>query len=62
MENDTIERRTYTRKVANRLLLTTWNIANLGVQERRSQDYQLVWRNDELIRFGRDPGCERSFP
>ncbi len=29
-------------KAANRLLLGTWNIANLGVQERRSQDYQLI--------------------
>ena len=26
----------------DRLLLATWNIANLGVQERRSQDYQLL--------------------
>jgi endonuclease/exonuclease/phosphatase family metal-dependent hydrolase len=29
-------------KATNRLLLATWNIANLGVQERRSQDYQLI--------------------
>ena len=29
-------------KAANRLLLGTWNIANLGVQQRRSQDYQLI--------------------
>jgi hypothetical protein len=32
VENDTIERRTYTRKVAIRLLITTWSITNLGVQ------------------------------
>ena len=29
-------------KATDRLLLATWNIANLGVQERRSQDYQLI--------------------
>ncbi len=26
-------------KAANRLLLATWNIANLGLQERRPKDY-----------------------
>lgn len=29
-------------KAANRLLLAAWNIANLGVQQRRRQDYQLL--------------------
>lgn len=29
-------------KAANRLLLATWNIANLGVQERRVKDYALI--------------------
>jgi len=29
-------------KTTNRLLLGTWNIANLGVQQRRNQDYQLI--------------------
>jgi endonuclease/exonuclease/phosphatase family metal-dependent hydrolase len=29
-------------KAANRLLLVTWNIANLGVQDRREKDYQLI--------------------
>jgi hypothetical protein len=26
----------------NRLLLATWNIANLGLQQRRQKDYQLI--------------------
>ena len=29
-------------KAANRLLLATWNIANLGAQERRASDYALI--------------------
>ena len=29
-------------KAANRLLLVTWNIANLGVQQRRQEDYQVL--------------------
>ena len=29
-------------KAANRLLLATWNIANLGAQERRPKDYALM--------------------
>lgn len=29
-------------RTANRLLFATWNIANLGVQQRRAQDYQLL--------------------
>jgi endonuclease/exonuclease/phosphatase family metal-dependent hydrolase len=29
-------------KAANRLLLATWNIANLGVQERTDADYRLI--------------------
>jgi endonuclease/exonuclease/phosphatase family metal-dependent hydrolase len=30
------------RKRADRLLIATWNIANLGVQQRRSKDYRLI--------------------
>lgn len=29
-------------KAADRLLLATWNIANLGLQERRDKDYRLI--------------------
>lgn len=29
-------------KAAGRLLVATWNIANLGVQQRRSRDYELI--------------------
>jgi hypothetical protein len=29
-------------KQADNLLLATWNIANLGVQERRDKDYRLI--------------------
>ena len=29
-------------KAAGRLLVATWNVANLGVQERRDQDYRLI--------------------
>lgn len=29
-------------KSANHLLLATWNVANLGVQQRHDQDYQLI--------------------
>lgn len=29
-------------KSANRLLVATWNVANLGVQERREQDYAII--------------------
>jgi hypothetical protein len=29
-------------KSSGRLLVATWNIANLGVQERRDKDYQLI--------------------
>ncbi|MGB0911160.1 MAG: endonuclease/exonuclease/phosphatase family protein, partial [Nitrospirales bacterium] len=39
---DTKEGRQIPAKAANRLLLATWNIANLGLQERRSQDHQLL--------------------
>src|ERR1041385_1359184 len=35
-------------KAANRLLLAAWNIANLGVQQRRRQDYQLL---AEILRW-----------
>lgn len=31
-----------------RLLLATWNIANLGVQERREEDYELC-RDNRLV-------------
>jgi len=36
------EDRTVPRKSQDHLLLATWNIANLGVQARREQDYQLI--------------------
>jgi endonuclease/exonuclease/phosphatase family metal-dependent hydrolase len=36
------EDRTIPQKSDNRLLLATWNIANLGVQERRPADYKLI--------------------
>lgn len=39
---DTKPGRAIPPKAANRLLLATWNIANLGVQERRESDYQLI--------------------
>jgi endonuclease/exonuclease/phosphatase family metal-dependent hydrolase len=29
-------------KAVNRLLIATWNVANLGLQERRDQDYRLI--------------------
>jgi endonuclease/exonuclease/phosphatase family metal-dependent hydrolase len=29
-------------KAADRLLIASWNIANLGVQERRDQDYRII--------------------
>ncbi len=29
-------------KAAGRLLIATWNVANLGVQERRDEDYRLI--------------------
>jgi hypothetical protein len=35
-------------KAHDRLLLATWNIANLGVQERRDKDYQLL---AEILRW-----------
>ena len=39
---DTAPGRQIPAKAPDRLLLATWNIANLGVQERRAQDYQLI--------------------
>ena len=36
------EDRAIPAKTSDRLLLATWNIANLGVQERRKQDYELI--------------------
>jgi endonuclease/exonuclease/phosphatase family metal-dependent hydrolase len=36
------EDRAVPAKANNRLLLATWNIANLGVQQRREKDYQLI--------------------
>ncbi|GAF80379.1 unnamed protein product [marine sediment metagenome] len=35
-------RRAIPSKAADRLLLATWNIANLGLQERRDKDYRLI--------------------
>lgn len=34
--------RKITAKADDRLLLATWNIANLGVQKRRPKDHQLI--------------------
>jgi endonuclease/exonuclease/phosphatase family metal-dependent hydrolase len=39
---DTQPGRAVPDKAANRLLLATWNVANLGVQDRRDQDYRLI--------------------
>lgn len=39
---DTKPGRTIPAKADDRLLLATWNIANLGAQERRDQDYRLL--------------------
>jgi hypothetical protein len=36
------EDRAIPAKQANRLLLATWNIANLGLQDRREKDHRLV--------------------
>lgn len=36
------EDRAIPAKAKDRLLLATWNIANLGVQERREKDYRLI--------------------
>lgn len=30
------------KKVADRLLLATWNVSNLGLQQRRDKDYRLI--------------------
>ena len=39
---DTKPGRTIPPKDPNRLLVASWNVANLGVQERRPQDYRLI--------------------
>ncbi len=39
---DTNPGRAIPAKAADRLLLATWNVANLGVQERREKDYLLI--------------------
>src|SRR5436190_19589170 len=39
---DTKENRAIPRKADDRLIVATWNVANLGVQERRDQDYRLI--------------------
>src|SRR6266536_119337 len=39
---DTAPGRQIPEKAADRLLLATWNIANLGVQRRLESDYQLI--------------------
>ena len=36
------EDRAIPAKQANRLLLATWNIANLGLQDRREKDHRLI--------------------
>ena len=38
----TIPRAAIPKKKSNRILIATWNIANLGVQHRRDQDYKLL--------------------
>jgi endonuclease/exonuclease/phosphatase family metal-dependent hydrolase len=42
------EGRAIPRKSSDRLLLATWNVANLGAQERRDKDYRLI---AELIKW-----------
>jgi endonuclease/exonuclease/phosphatase family metal-dependent hydrolase len=39
---DTAPGRAIPAKADDRLLLATWNVANLGVQQRRDQDYRLI--------------------
>lgn len=39
---DTKPGRAIPKKASTKLLVATWNIANLGVQERRIEDYQLI--------------------
>jgi hypothetical protein len=39
---DTAPGRAIPDRADGRLLIATWNIANLGVQERREKDYELV--------------------
>lgn len=39
---DTKPGRAIPKKTSKTLLVATWNIANLGVQERRAEDYQLI--------------------
>jgi len=39
---DNEPQRAIPKKATNRLLMATWNVANLGVQERRDKDYQLI--------------------
>jgi len=39
---DTAPGRAIPTKAADRLLVATWNVANLGVQERREKDYLLI--------------------
>lgn len=34
--------RAISSKATDRLLVATWNVANLGVQERRDKDYRLI--------------------
>lgn len=39
---DTKPGRAIPKKATNRLLIATWNIANLGIQQRRGEDYKLI--------------------
>ena len=39
---DTAEGRAIPKKKRNRLLIASWNIANLGLQKRREKDYKLI--------------------
>src|SRR3954451_19847875 len=47
-------------KGKDRLLLATWNIANLGVQDRLPTPLRLDPRGGELFRPGGHPGGERQ--
>ena len=47
-------------KTADRILIATWNIANLGVQERRDKDYRLIAEILGMVRPDRSAGGQRQ--
>jgi hypothetical protein len=69
---DTKPGRAIPKKAADRLLLATWNIANLGAQDRRDDDYRLLaemisWFDLVAVQEVRDDlsglrGIERRLP